>query len=189
MIIIGLVGCKRVGKDTFADILIEELGKESYHIERYNLARPLYKLAADIFKLPLKTVKLLTNSETPILGDISMRDVLKNAALSLGKKFIIDKAEEFIATTNADIVVITDVRKQIEADFIRNNGGYLICLKRDEIVCDEYEVTVGTPNIECEFNVTNIPMHELRDKARNIANLIKYSMEGFDERGNIQSIF
>lgn len=141
--LVGLIGYKRSGKDTFAAVLSEE-----------------FDFARVAFADPLKRQALVLN---PIIGrpalpgnahpatDVRLREVIdalgwerakdfvpgvRETLQSLGDAirsedpdFFVDRAQE-AWTADEGRVVVTDVRQPNEAEAIQNDGGILLRITR-----------------------------------------------------------
>jgi hypothetical protein len=125
--IILLHGKKRVGKDTTASFLKEELDAEII-----SLSKPMKKIAADTLQLNLEAVEQLKNKEDikifkTEVTELSMRDVLQNLGQSV-KKHIYPNiwamlTEQIIANSNKNVFVITDIRLAEEYNYFISKYG------------------------------------------------------------------
>lgn len=128
--LIGITGKARSGKDTAGKFLID-----TYEYYRFAFADPLKKACAEMFGIPLNhfyddDLKELVN---PFWG-ISPRVMAQKLGTDCGREIFFDdiwirRAE--MELKNHKYVVITDVRFENEAEFIRSNGGVLIHIQRD----------------------------------------------------------
>ena len=172
--LIGLMGKKRTGKDTFANVLVEKHG-----YERVALADPLRDAALALDPImgtfPLNVNGIVRVREWRLsdvideLGWEKAKDYVpevRRTLQRLGTESIRSLDDEFwIRTAFARIdalraegkpVVVTDVRYPNEADAIRDAGGYLARIVRDlpedgdahasEKSLDDYHENLRIPN-------------------------------------------
>ncbi|CCQ44302.1 putative deoxynucleotide monophosphate kinase [Pseudarthrobacter siccitolerans] len=172
--LIGLIGKKRTGKDTFAAVLVEKHG-----YERVALADPLREaaLALDpiVGTFPLNSEGLTRVREwrlSDVIAELGWEQAkdyvpeVRRTLQRLGTESIRSLDDQFwIRTAFARIdslreagtpVVVTDVRYPNEADAIRKAGGYLARIVRDlpddgdahasERALDDYRENLRIPN-------------------------------------------
>lgn len=147
--LVGLIGKKRVGKDTFAAVLVDQFG-----YERVALADPLREAALGLNPI-LGTFPLTIDGDLHVrewrladaigaLGWERAKDYIpevRRTLQCLGTESIRALDEDFwvrTAFSRVDAlrksgvpVVITDVRYENEADAIRNARGHLVRITRD----------------------------------------------------------
>ncbi|UDL14631.1 deoxynucleoside monophosphate kinase [Arthrobacter phage KeAlii] len=172
--LVGLIGKKRTGKDTFAAVLVEHHG-----YERVALADPLREAALALDPImgtfPLNSEGIVRVREwrlSDVIAELGwekakdyvpeVRRTLQRLGTesirSLDDRFWIRTAFERInALREAGVpVVVTDVRYPNEADAIRDAGGYLTRITRDlpsdgdshasENALDDYRENLRVPN-------------------------------------------
>lgn len=172
--LLGLMGKKRTGKDTFANVLVEKHG-----FTRVALADPLREaaLALDpiVGTFPLNIEGLVRERQwrlSDVIGELGWEKAkdyvpeVRRTLQRLGTESIRALDDEFwIRTAFKRIddlreagtpVVVTDVRYPNEADAIRDAGGYLARIVRDlpddgdehpsEKSLDEYRENLRIPN-------------------------------------------
>lgn len=172
--LIGLIGKKRTGKDTFASVLVERHG-----YERVALADPLREAALALDPLmgtfPLSDNGIVRTREWRLsdvieaIGWENAKDYVpevRRTLQRLGTESIRSLDDQFwIRTAFKKIdalreagtpVVVTDVRYPNEADTIRNRGGYLARIVRNlpgsgdshasESALDDYRENLRVPN-------------------------------------------
>ena len=129
--LIGITGPIGSGKDTTAIFISQVL-----NAGRYSFAEPVREAVSLIFDIP---VHELTSQEGKalyddywgfthrnllrLLGDDAMKPVF-------GDDIWVKRAELALRKMAEEIVVISDVRFDLEADFIRRSGGFIIHLDR-----------------------------------------------------------
>ena len=127
--LIGISGKAQSGKDTLGKYLCDE-----YRCLHYYFAKPLKEGAKVMFAL---TDDQIANKEVPIEPwGISPRKIYQRLGTEVGRgidpAIWIKNAEMFIKKHPGRTVVITDVRFDNEATFIRNRGGVIINIVRDK---------------------------------------------------------
>ncbi|QNO12686.1 deoxynucleoside monophosphate kinase [Arthrobacter phage Snek] len=143
--IVGMIGKKRVGKDTFASVLVEKYG-----YTKVAFADPLreaaYALNPIVGTFPLTVDGVMRVQEwryadvIDAIGYEAAKDYVPEVRKVLQKLGQAIRAQDRDYWLRAGItkavevggpVVITDVRFPNEADAIRNAGGYLVRVTRD----------------------------------------------------------
>ena len=127
--LIGISGKAGAGKDTLGKYLCDE-----YRCLHYYFAKPLKEGAKVMFAL---TNDQIANKEVPIEPwGISPRKIWQLLGTEVGRgidpAIWIKNAEMFIKSVPGRTVVITDVRFDNEATFIRNRGGVIINIVREQ---------------------------------------------------------
>ena len=145
MLIIGFTGLKRSGKDTAVNALREEYGHQN--VQSYAFAEPLYDML-DLLLQP-EGFPLLDNGEVDKNAvvkpyNVTIRHMLQTLGTEWGRECIhpdvwVLRGEELIKSMaqvvpDLPIFVFSDVRFNNEADMIRENGGYIIRIRRPNIV-------------------------------------------------------
>ena len=127
--LIGISGKAGCGKDTLGKYLCDE-----YRCLHYYFAKPLKEAAKIMFAL---TDDQIANKEVPIEPwGISPRKIWQLLGTEVGRgidpAIWIKNAEMFVKSVPGRTVVITDCRFDNEAIFIRNRGGVVINIVRDQ---------------------------------------------------------
>lgn len=123
--IFGLTGRAGAGKDSVADIL------EEYGIVRVKLATPLYEMVSAMTGMPVEHLMDRCMKEQPIPGiGKSPRQLLQSIGTDWGRAFVGDDVwiKSLDARTrglryNGLSIVITDIRFDNEAQWVREQGG------------------------------------------------------------------
>lgn len=174
--LIGLIGNKRVGKDTFADYIVSNLG-----YKRLAFADPIKEVAKIIFNLDDKELDNI-NKES-ILSDfhISLRQFYQIFGTELMRNDIFKYLPNFpkniwihtllnkitkLKKEGFNKFVISDVRFKEEAYTIFDNNGILIKINKD-------------------INSKNIDNHSSETELNNIPNkMIKFNINNNDTLEN-----
>lgn len=143
--VIMLSGFKNAGKDTTANILGKYLLKEHNSIEYYALAQPIKHIASILFEIPYEVLDGKTKENRHLreqpdkfweqyIPNFTPRKSLTLLGTDVLREYIHDdiwilKAQKYILTSTADVVIITDLREPNEeskmAEFCKNNGIYV----------------------------------------------------------------
>jgi dephospho-CoA kinase len=131
MVIIGIIGNKQVGKDTFADILCKH-----YNYKKYSFADPLKRTCKELFDL---TDEQLTN---PILKETvdkrwnkTPRQILQFIGTDIIRKYVakdfwITRFENWLLKENSNKIVIPDIRFSNELEAVKNKNAIIIKIER-----------------------------------------------------------
>jgi hypothetical protein len=187
MIIIGLAGEARVGKDTAADFLIQE-----HWFEPISFATPIKRGVQSAFGLdPDKP----NENREAILSDygFSKRQLYQMFGTEFGRDMLGDDIWIKVAQrtlnniiyqeennpglfTDSKGIVFTDVRFDNEAEFIKRNGGHIIKIERTVNMprvnphCSEDGIN---PNLITTTIVNNGTIKELHDQINLVLQEIK----------------
>ena len=139
--IIGLAGKARCGKDTAAEYLLAEYG-----LDPYSFAAPIKRALATMFRLSY--AQLEGEQKEDVIGYLgrSPRYLMQTLGTQWGREFVADdvwvrqlahEIESARSTTGdwgapAVGAVITDVRFENEAAWIRDQGGVVVHLVRPD---------------------------------------------------------
>jgi hypothetical protein len=135
MKLLGLAAKARCGKDTVADYLVE-----NFNFRKYAFADPLKEAASKMFGVPIWWFYNAEKKEQVIEEwGYSPRQMAQLLGTEGGRKLFrediwLKRAEvELNLNTNIDWdgMVITDLRFENEADFIRSHGGIVIHILRE----------------------------------------------------------
>lgn len=149
-LIFGISGVARCGKDTLGKHLIAKLHKIGFPSLNISFASEL-KRDLDPFLLEKLNISAFTDktSEKEIIRPLLVcygTDVCRK----LDPDFWINKIEKKVksAISNKVIVVITDVRYENEAKWIKQNGGFLIHLSRMGLKPANFQEKVNDPIVK-----------------------------------------
>jgi len=154
MILIGVTGKARSGKDTVAKMLIEDL-----ELMKYSFADPMKEAARVMFGLTDEHVNGdLKETVIPELG-VSPRHILQTLGTDWVRDMIrlwvvlaqrrLDAIRELGPASFCNGLIVPDVRFEDEAMFIHDNGGILIHVVRD-----------GAPKVEAHRSENGIEFQE-----------------------------
>ncbi len=149
--IIGITGYAGVGKDTLADMLVEEGFQKRAFADKVREA--YYEVA------PLEHVALIdeigwdnAKRENPYIR-VGLQGVGSMCRKVFGKDFWINQA---LAIDLDDDVVFSDVRYENEAYAIRRAGGIIIRLKRDDVnPANNHESELNVDKIDADMIIEN----------------------------------
>jgi len=153
-VIIGLVGKKYSGKDTCAEYMIR-----NYGFKRMAFADPLKLYCKK--KYELKNSQLEEDKDKlDMRWGVTPREMFKDAGMK-GREFDrgywVNKVRlDVLNSTRNSQIVITDVRFENEATFIKNNGGILVQVQREE--CDQDDDHVSEKemdSIKTDYSISN----------------------------------
>lgn len=186
MILIGLAGPARVGKDTAAEILAEEYG-----LFRYAFAEPLKRMLETVFGdhfregdrsgICPETGKsyryMLQTLGTELGREMWHPDVWVRATermwkgVQAGEVYVSKKGQ--IGMPQAFGMVLSDVRFDSEAEWIRNQGGTVIHLRRDGVEFSSDHVSESGVKWEQGDALVsnNCDLPELARRLREVTNL------------------
>lgn len=135
--LIGLAGPARSGKNTTADILCRH-----WLAVQYAFALPLKAMLQAGFGLNDVDLDGWRKEEpNPLLGGKSPRQLLQTLGTEWGRQLVdpdiwVTQTRRWCQAFHDDdpdaAIILTDVRFQNEADFIRRNGGLIIHLRRTD---------------------------------------------------------
>jgi hypothetical protein len=179
--LIGFLGRKRVGKDTCADFLCNK-----YNFSKLSFATPIKDICRIIFGFDEEQLygdskenideywKVSPRSMFQYIGtDIFRKDIQKMIP-GIREDFWVKRLEKayYNEIINNDLVVVADVRFQNEIDKIRELGGIVIKLEKDDKINDDYENFID--DLEGDYLVgNNGSIEELCLEVEKIFGLIK----------------
>jgi len=136
--IIGLLGNKNVGKDTLADYLV------SYKkFQKYAFADSLKECLHSLFGFNQEQLNGSLKETIDEVWNITPREVLQffgteimqlkiqELLPNINKNFFVKRFQQFLNNNKNKNIVISDVRFQHEINFIKEQGGIIIKINRD----------------------------------------------------------
>jgi len=189
MALVGISGHARSGKDTFAEMLAAALNKDSY---------PPYVMMAFANELKLKCQEAFDLTWEQLWGDDkeklderypkgdtfwTAREIMQDFGAfyrTIDNEFWIKNLFKVIESKEYTNVVITDVRYINEADYIINNGGYVIRINREDkgdIHNEQHPSEIELDNYKrFDFTVVNNQgLEELKVTASEVAKFLNGS--------------
>ncbi len=168
MILIGISGKKKSGKDTvFSNIraLLPLL-----NVERIGFADALKQEVASAFGVSIEYLEANKTAFRSILqawGD-GRREITS-------KTYWIEKVTRKLNDSRADVVVIPDVRYKNEFNFINTLGGYMIRLHRSNWdSSDQHPSEIELDGVTFKHNILNdTTLDDLFDHSRNFLRYLK----------------
>jgi len=138
MLLIGLAGAKRVGKDVVASMLCEKHG-----FTQYAFASPLKTLCQDLFGLTDQQVHGSLKEVRDRRYHMTPRQILQQVGTdcirTISPTHWLDAFEKQLVAESRSKVVVSDVRFQNEVDLIRRLGGRVFLITRECCeVCDRH---------------------------------------------------
>jgi len=162
MLVIGLVGKRGAGKDTVADFLVQNHGfvKLSFAEPLKRVCRELYCLSEE--QLHERGLKETTDER----WGMSPREIMQVVGTDvvrrqLGDDFWVrhlDARIRALAPGTAR-VVISDVRFEIEADFVRDAGGFLVRIREPHTAETSAAATRGVDRHPSETEQAGVAVH------------------------------
>lgn len=136
MVLIGLIGRKQSGKDTFADYLVSHYG-----FEKHAFAGPVKEVCRVMFQLTMEQLEDPQQKEkVDERWGLSPRQMMQKVGTDMvrhmwGEDFWLKNMD--LRLCGGD-VVISDVRFPNEAQYIRDRGGVLVRIVRSGGVLDTH---------------------------------------------------
>ncbi len=140
--LIGLSGLKGCGKSTVAKRLCEK-----YAFTEFSFADPLKRGVMEMFGLDYEQVYVRKENTDPF-WDVMPRKLLQIVGTDLIRNQLplllpemrqvwIRRMERNLVTHSSQNIVISDVRFEDEAAFVRNKGGVLLRVHRPALICTD----------------------------------------------------
>lgn len=129
--VIGVAGAKRSGKNAFAEALIEDGWLHD------SFAAPIRQFACNLFDIYLDDLEAIKEEPQPTLGNRTLRQVMQQLGTEWMRAYCGE--DVWVNALHARIVgdhargrniVISDVRFENEAKFVRSLGGIVIRIER-----------------------------------------------------------
>lgn len=158
MKLIGVSGKKRSGKDFFYQIVNARFMAPKIAMRRYAFADAVKSFAAEYFGYPEKAVAEEKEKNRFILqgiGQMMREEVSRDFWVERTFNDIKRDSETFLESGINFIAVITDVRYFNEAENLRDIGGHLVRIRRDETVVDTHPSEISLDDYEFDSYVDN----------------------------------
>ncbi|RMG24170.1 MAG: hypothetical protein D6732_24030 [Methanobacteriota archaeon] len=193
---IGFTGPAGSGKNTAASFMADYLTSKGFVVVEMSFAEALKKGASEFFGLPMSVFHDRERKESvdPYWG-ISPRRMLQIlgtevARTHFGEDFWIRRLVKEIQSqgidNNADFILITDVRFDNEADFIRENGGRIVFLRREGVLQGQsanHASEAGVVLRDGDFVINNnSSLDALKKSTTNIGSLFAEYKRTHDEK-------
>lgn len=161
--LIGVAGASGSGKDVVSDILVRLLKsrKLSFAYPIKNMLRAGLGMTSDQLHSQDKSI-------VDKIYNVSTRDMLQTLGTDWGRKYVgedvwIKALQRYIEDSCMYSAVISDVRFENEAEWIREHGT-LICLQGRGGIGTSHKSEQGIKSLSCDINVTNdISLEELEE--------------------------
>lgn len=151
LLVIGLVGKKRSGKDTAYSIIEHQAFLSGIRAARFAFADPLKSELASAFGTTPEAIN--SNKEQYRYLLQAWGEARRNL---VGKDYWINKAIESVMANPPEVAVFTDCRYLNEADLISKMGGLVIKIVRPTVgPVDNHSSEVEQDEIEADFNIFN----------------------------------
>jgi len=137
--LIGISGLAGSGKDTFAKFINDKAIDDYRDVQLYAFADPLKEVCSVLFNVDIDRFYDRDHKETIITEwNKSPRTMMQLVGTDLVRRgisdaFWIDRARSALNSAHASIFIVTDVRFENEAQFIRDSGGIMYHVKRDSV--------------------------------------------------------
>ncbi len=164
-VVVGINGIAGAGKDTVAKMVALSLSTDhNFKVQHFAFADNLKKAASIIFNVPLEDFYDRAKKEETIpywgMSPRQMAQLLGTEACRKGIRddIWIKSLESSIASSNADIVFVTDVRFDNEAEFTQKYG-FVVNLTRDtqELIKDSAHASeAGIDTKWVKYNILNV---------------------------------
>lgn len=138
MIIIGILGNKQVGKDTFADLLCCK-----YNFVKYSFAKPLKETCKVLYDLSEHQLNDPVAKEIiDNRWDKTPRQILQFIGTDIVRQYIdenfwIKKFDNWIVNNHNNKIVVPDIRFKNELDALKERGAFIIKIKRPNLFSND----------------------------------------------------
>jgi len=175
LFIIGITGKARSGKDTVADMLASQLVAE-----RYSFATPIKRM------LEVLHLKDKEDDKAKHWYDCTYRHMVQTLGTEWGRELIhqdiwLKEAEYALGGEDAKgIVIISDVRFENEANWIRKNGILIfVCRPHQELIAESDHISeAGIDKIPTDWTLFNSQgLEQLKSQCNDLAVGILYNRD------------
>lgn len=162
MLVIGLAGKKRVGKDTIAAMIEEQL--QFSKVQSIAFADPIKDALTEALGIPRFWFDSEDFKERPLpYYGITPRQAMQTFGTGWGREMVDDQIWvkraklrlEAVEESGVDIAILTDVRFENEAELVRNLGGVVCHVTRGTGQNDAHESEQGLSPKFLEYELDN----------------------------------
>jgi len=127
VMLIGISGKKRSGKDTVGAMVVEWLNEHGFDAAQVAFADQLKDEVAEATGVNRRMQEMDKERWRPILQwwGVEFRRHY------FGQDYWVSKMTQKLLAMDEDVAVVTDVRFRDEADFIRDSGGFVVRVERE----------------------------------------------------------
>lgn len=175
--LVGVTGHANAGKDTFSDALVANSG-----FIKLEFAGKLKEILSDLYDIPLYWFydRHLKNAPHPNLYGISPRNAAQRIGTEgfrnlIGASTWIDYVKRRIANADGPVVV-SDIRFPDERDMIKEMGGIIVGIPREDIEVYHHESEVHVPALIGEADIVLLNNGTLNEYNFNIERTIEIIM-------------
>lgn len=168
--IIGVTGKARSGKDTVTNFIVAAIG--GY---RYAFADPIRAMMKAGFDIDMNDPYWADKKEAPIaaLGDKSPRQMMQTLGTEWGRKHVTEDVWLILAKarllTKGPGMVVSDVRFENEAAWIRKVGGQIIHVKREALAVSPHASEAGVEVRDADAIINNFTtLEDLQNRVKDI---------------------
>lgn len=153
--LIGIAGKARAGKDTIAGYVCENLGYEHYWF-----SKPLKESARHMFGLNDAQLYGAHKETVDLRWGKSPREILQTLGTEVAREMFhqnlwIIRAEQTLIECQRKGLVISDIRYENEADWIRQMGGVIVHVRRENTIAVRAHVSEKGVKVQPEDIIIN----------------------------------
>lgn len=196
-IVLGVTGKAGTGKDKFSHLLEDNIDKNCFHVKRFAFADPVKEVCSLLFKHPINNFYNQDSKDKLIPAfNLSVREAMQKFGTDLVRNNL-DKDHwikymalnmyerlNIIGNTFTDdddylnrgnLFILTDIRFDNEASFVKQCGGKIIKIKRENHNSMKHESEAGIADSYIDYVIdNNSSLIELNRLSRRFAN--KYGL-------------
>lgn len=181
--ILGLHGLKRSGKDTFAEQFcrtMQEVNNAAWHINSF--ADPLRKLGQAMFGINEANREV----EIPGIGKTG-RQFLQIVGTEVVRQFHPDTWVKSFAhrISGERLVVCTDVRFNNEAQYIKDNGGLIVHIRRPDLESLDKDAHVSEAGISHKYIDVGVSNEGTLEDYKRLIDMFVYDFVLYCENANV----
>ena len=155
-LLIGLIGLKQSGKDTFADYLVHH-----HHFHKFAFAEPVKKICQIMFQLTEAQLhESYLKEQVDQRWGLSPRQMMQKVGTDLVRQlwdddFWVKHLDMRLGDLDHGHVIVSDVRFPNEAQWIQNKGGVLIRICDGRESLDSHSSETSQTSIQENFVIFN----------------------------------